>query len=113
MPESLPCSKMCEGRFGSTKKADPYGVLEGFYYYGDQVEVKNVEVEGYVVPTQSASHMNIRAVNPSMLTCMHRACIVLFLIATHETLCSNVSTIRCLITADGCSATSEQAIKMV
>jgi hypothetical protein len=55
-------------------------VLEGFYYYGDEVEGENCEVEGCVVPTEAAGHMSMRAVNPSMFTCMHRACIVLFLL---------------------------------
>jgi hypothetical protein len=65
------------------------------------------------VPTQAADNASIPAVNPSELTCMHKACVGPFLIATHEILCSNVRNIRCLITADGCNIGSEQAIKMV
>jgi hypothetical protein len=54
-------------------------VLEGFYYC-DEMEVKNCEMEEYVEPTQAASYISIPVVNPSMLTCMHRACIVSFLL---------------------------------
>jgi hypothetical protein len=77
------------------------------------MEVKNYEDEGYMTPTQTADNASPRAVNPSVLTCMNKACIVPLLIATHEILCSNVSAICRLITADACNTTSEQAIKMV
>jgi hypothetical protein len=93
----------------SAQRSDRYGVLAGIYFCGDELEIKSCKFEGCVVPTQAAGNASIPVVNPSKPTCMHKACVGLFLIATHEILCS----IRCLITADGCNITSEQAIKMV